>query len=75
DATGHVRSQKREAFGKNEALLLDFWPFNTDGRIAFGKEKEIVFTLPEPHGTVEAWVRYHDWMRVNKTIRTLRQEY
>ncbi len=75
DASGRVLRQRREAFGKDEALLLDFWPFNTDRRIAFGEQREIFFPLPAGHGTVEAVVRYHDWMRTRTTILTLKDAY
>jgi len=75
DAAGSMLSERLEAFGKEEALLLDFWPFNVDKRIAFGEEREILFSLPELPGTVEAVVRYHDWMRTKRTLLTLREKF
>ena len=71
DASGRIRREKLEGLGKDEALLLDFWPFNIDSRIAPGEQREILFPLPEGRGTVEAVVRYHDWMRTKRIIRTL----
>jgi len=75
DASGRMLKERHEAFGKDEALLFDFWPFNTDRRIASGEQREILFPLPEGHGTVEAVVRYHDWMRTKRTILTLKDQY
>lgn len=75
DAFGQVRKERVEGFGKDEALLLDFWPFNLDKRIAPGEQREILFPLPPGRGSVEAVVRYHDWMRTKRTVRTLRAEY
>ena len=75
DASGRALSERIEAFGKEEPLLLDVWPFNLDRRIAHGERKEILFSLPEGHGTVEAVIRYHDWMRTKRTLRTLRRLY
>ena len=61
--------------GRDEALLLDFWPFARDRRIAFGEQRDLFFVLPPGSGTVEAVVRYHDWMRVNPIVATLRASY
>jgi hypothetical protein len=63
-----------EGFGKDE-VLLDFWPFNQDRRIAYGERKEILFPLPDGHGTVEAVIRYHDWMKLRRTLLTLKQVF
>jgi hypothetical protein len=70
-----VVREHKEALGRDEALLLDFWPFVTDQRIWPGRQKEILVTLPEGHGSVEAVVRYHDWMRVGRTVVTLKESY
>lgn len=75
DASGRVLKEQREGLGKEEALLLDFWPFALDRRIAPGEEREISFPLPEGRGRVEVAVRYHDWMRMEPTVRTLVAEY
>lgn len=75
DASGRMLKERLEGFGKDEALLLDFWPFNIDKRIASGEQREILFPLPEGRGTVEAVVRYHDWMRTKRTILTLEAQY
>lgn len=75
DASGRMLKTRLEGFGKDEALLLDFWPFNIDKRIAPGEQREILFPLPGGHGTVEAVVRYHDWMKTKRTIETLKAEY
>jgi hypothetical protein len=75
DPGGRLLREKVEAFGKEEPLILDFWPFNTDRRIASGEAREILFPLPEGPGTVEAVVRYHDWMQTEATVATLRREY
>ena len=75
DASGRMLSRRVEGFGKDEGLILDFWPFNGDTRIAPGEEREVLLLLPEGHGTVEAVVRYHDWMKVKRTVTTLKAEY
>jgi cytochrome c551/c552 len=75
DASGRMLSRRLEGFGKDEALLLDFWPFNRDTRIPFGEQKEILFPLPDSHGTVEAVVRYHDWMKTWRILVTLKDVY
>lgn len=75
ETVGRMLKTRLEGFGKDEALLLDFWPFNIDRRIAPGEQREILFPLPEGHGTVEAVVRYHDWMQTKRTIETLKAEY
>jgi hypothetical protein len=75
DASGRMLKRIVEGFGKDEALILDVWPFNRDGRIAFGERKEILFPLPEGRGTVEATVRYHDWMNAKRAVVTLEEPY
>lgn len=75
DASGRMLSRRVEGFGKDEALILDFWPFNRDGRISSGEEKEVLLPLPAGHGTVEAVVRYHDWMKVKRIVATLKGVY
>lgn len=75
DASGRILTEELEGFGKDEALLLDFWPFNIDNRIASGERREILVPLPEGRGTVEAVVRYHDWMRTKRIILTLEAKY
>lgn len=75
DASGRLRAEHKQAFGKDEALILDFWPFDSDTRIAPGERREILFPLPEGHGTVEAVVRYHDWMHTRRTVVTLTERY
>jgi len=75
DASGRTLREHKQAFGRDEALLLDFWPFTTDTRIAAGERREILFPLPDGHGTVEAVVRYHDWMRTRRTVLTVRERY
>lgn len=72
---GRTLRQQVEAFGKDEPLLLDLWPFNRDRRIPAGEERQVLFSLPEGHGSVEVVVRYHDWMRTKATVLTLREEY
>jgi hypothetical protein len=75
DRAGGTLGEQLGVFGKEEPLLLDFWPFNLDRRIPSGEEREILLPLPEGHGTVEAVVRYHDWMRTKATVLTLKEEY
>lgn len=75
DATGHALEERFALFGKDEPLLLDFWPFNRDRRIASGDEKEVLFSLPQGHGVVVAEVRYHDWMRTRTTVLALKEDY
>jgi hypothetical protein len=75
DSVGRLRSQHLEVFGKDEALLLDFWPFNIDKRIPYGERREVLVPLPEGSGTVEAVVRYHDWMRTKRTLLTLQERF
>lgn len=75
DTSGRLLKRRLEGFGKDEALLLDFWPFNQDRRIAYGERKEILFPLPDGHGTVEAVIRYHDWMKIRRTLLTLKQVF
>lgn len=75
DDTGRVRAERVGLFGREEALLLDFWPFNKDNRIPSGERREILLSLPEGHGTVRAVVRYHDWMRTKRSIATFEGSY
>lgn len=75
DGTGREVAKEMTAFGRDEPLLLDFWPFNADHRIAFGEHKEILFPLPQGHGRIEAVVRYHDWMQDKKDLLTLTERY
>lgn len=75
DRDGRTLSERRVAFGREEPLLLDFWPFKADHRIPSGEHREILFPLPAGHGTVEAVVRYHDWIQTKVTVATLSQEY
>lgn len=74
DDSGLTRAEVMEAFGKEEALVLDFWPFNIDRRLRFGERKEFVLALPDGHGTVEAVVRYHKWAE-KRTVATFSQRY
>lgn len=75
DASGRLIHEHKEALGREEALLLDFWPFSTDRRIPYGGQKELRVALPREHGRVEATIRYHDWRREGKTILVLNKEY
>lgn len=75
DPAGRGLRQQVEVFGKDEPLLLDFWPFNVDRRIPAGEERNVVFPLPEGHGIVAAVVRYHDWMRTGATVLVLKGQY
>lgn len=75
DQAGRLLREEAEVFGKEEPLVLDFWPFNTDRRIPSGEGREVFFPLPEGHGTVEAIVQYHDWMRTKAVLVTLKEEY
>jgi len=75
DSAGGTLTERTEAFGRNETIVLGFWPFNTDTRIPFGQRREIRLPLPDGHGTVEAVVRYHDWMRVRPVVRTLTEAF
>ena len=75
DSAGRKLKEQKRAFGRNEDLVLDFWPFNWDTRIAYGRQREIRFPLPGGHGTVEAVIRYHDWIKVAPVVRTLREDY
>lgn len=72
DASGKVISKNRQGFGREEALLFDFWPFASDTRIAPGMSREVSLPLRiKEHGRVEAVIRYHDWMGVNPTLLKL----
>jgi len=75
DLSGRLLRQGKEYFGREEALLLDFWPFAEDSRIPAGAEREAAFALPEGHGTVEALVTYHDWHGVRRDLLTLREAF
>ncbi len=44
-------------------------------RIPFGSQREIIVLLPQGHCTVEAVLRYHDWVGVSKTVLTLKENY
>lgn len=75
DGEGRQVAERIEVFGREEALLLDFWPFNEDRRIPSGGRREIVLPLPARHGSLQAVVNYHDWMRTKRTIATLKEVY
>ncbi len=75
DRAGRLLREEAEVFGKEEPLVLDFRPFNSDRRIPSGERREVFFSLPEGHGTVEAIVQYHDWMRTKAVLVTLKEEY
>jgi hypothetical protein len=75
DGSGRSVRQAVGLLGKDEALVLDFWPFNADKRLAPGSQREVTLALPEGHGTVEALVRYHSWMRPRVTLATFTRAY
>jgi nitrate/TMAO reductase-like tetraheme cytochrome c subunit len=75
DDAGRVLAERMELFGREEALLLDVWPFAKDTRIRSGERKEVLFPLPEGHGLVRATVRYHDWMKTRRGIATFEARY
>ena len=75
DTSGRLQTAKTEAYGREEALLLDFWPFNADTRIAYGGQKEVLFPLPKGRGTLSAVVRYHDWIATKAVIVSLEKSY
>lgn len=75
DAEGRVLRQGKELFGREEALLLDFWPFAEDSRIPAGAEREAAFELPPGHGTVEALVTYHDWHGMRRDVLALQEAF
>lgn len=76
DESGRLIRQERRDFGRAEALLLDFWPFASDERIAPGAQKTATLRLPDQgHGRVEAVIRYHDWMKVNPVLLTLEKRF
>jgi cytochrome c551/c552 len=75
DGGGRLIREQIAVFGREEPLLLDFWPFNLDRRIASGDEREVLFALPAGPGLVEAVVRYHDWMRTKAIVATLKKQY
>jgi hypothetical protein len=70
DGAGRMLAERKEAFYREEALVLDFWPFAKDTRIPPGGSREIVFPVPDGHGSVRATVTYHDWMKAKRTIAT-----
>lgn len=72
---GQVLRQGKEYFGREEALLLDFWPFAEDSRIPVGEAREASFELPAGHGTVEALVTYHDWHGMRRDLLALREAF
>lgn len=75
DLAGRTLQERRDGFGKDEALVLDFWPFNRDRRIPPGEQRELLFPLPKGRGTVEVVVRYHDWMKTERVVQTLEAAY
>ena len=75
DDSGFVLAERVELFGREEALLLDFWPFARDTRIRSGERREVLFPLPQGHGTVRATVKYHDWMKTKRSIATFEERY
>jgi hypothetical protein len=75
DDAGRVLRQGKELFGREEALLLDFWPFAGDSRIPAGEAREATFELPPGHGGVEALVTYHDWQGMRREVLTLREAF
>lgn len=75
DATGGLVAERLAAFGREEALVLDFWPFNEDVRIASDERREILLELPAGHGMVRAAVNYHDWMKGKRAIATFEASY
>lgn len=75
DQSGKVVAETRRAFGRDEPLLLDFWPFNIDRRIQPGGREELSLALPPGEGRVEARVRYHDWIKVSRVLATMEEPY
>jgi hypothetical protein len=75
DDAGRMLAERVEVFGREEALLLDFWPFAKDTRIPSGERREILLALPEGHGTIRASVNYHDWMKAKRNIATFEERY
>jgi hypothetical protein len=75
DASGMVVAETKRAFGRDEPLLLDFWPFNADRRIEPGGHEELSLSLPDGNGRVEALVRYHDWIKVSRVVATMEKPY
>jgi hypothetical protein len=75
DESGKVVAETRRAFGRDEPLLLDFWPFNIDRRIQPGEQQEVSLPLPAGKGRVEALVRYHDWIKVSRVLATMERPY
>ena len=75
DNAGRGVAERVEVFGRDEALLLDFWPFNDDLRIPSDERREILLPLPDGHGIVRAAVNYHDWMKTKRTIATWEEIY
>jgi len=76
DTAGRLVGDSSAAIGRQEGLLLDFWPFaDEDTRMPPGGERDVSLALPEGHGKVQAVVRYHDWMRINPTVHELEMGY
>jgi hypothetical protein len=75
DDAGRVLAERVEVFGREEALVLDFWPFNEDARIPPGEGREVHLQLPDGHGTVRATVNYHDWMKTKRSVATIEGRY
>ncbi|MDH4259873.1 MAG: hypothetical protein OEW16_06155 [Gammaproteobacteria bacterium] len=75
DESGKVVAETKRAFGRDEPLLLDFWPFNADRRIQPGGHEELSLPLPAGNGRVEALVRYHDWIKVSRVVATMEKPY
>ncbi len=76
DDSGKLIKQERQDFGRAEALLLDFWPFGSDDRIAPGTVRTASLSLPPSgHGRVEAVIRYHDWHKVNPAVVTMQKRF
>ena len=75
DPSGAVIAERVEVFGREEALLFDFWPFNKDARVPSGERREMRLALPPGRGTVRATVNYHDWMKTRRTIATFEASY
>jgi len=75
DDSGRILKEQVEFFGRHEDPFFDFWPLKSDTRLESGGEREILFPLPEGHGTVEATVRYHDWGKIRPTIWAMKERF